>query len=286
MRQLRRHHHATAHGLAVQPLAKAQAGLDGVAKGVAKIQNRPQARLALVLPHHPGLDFTTALHRVHQGLRIARHQGVDVGLNPVQKHHVGNRSVFDDFSQARTHLARGQCLQAAQVADHARRLVKRANHVFAQGMVDSRFAADRRVHLRQQGGGHLHKGHAAHVASRRKAGHVAHHAAAQREQHSLAVTALRQQHVKHLVQGLPCFVRLAIGQGHLVNLGIVGLQRLLQCRSVKRPHRIVGHDQGRAGLGQALPSAGLRQQTGANQNGVAALAQGNLNFDRGGVFKS
>ena len=108
LRQVRRHHHAAAHGLAVQPLAVAQTGLDGMAKGVAKIENGAQTALALVLRHHMGLDLAAAPHRVRQRGHVAGAQGAKVGLDPIQKRHVGNRPVLDDFGQASAHFTRGQ----------------------------------------------------------------------------------------------------------------------------------------------------------------------------------
>jgi hypothetical protein len=66
-----------------------------------------------------------------------------VGVNPIQKLHVGDGAVFDDFGQARAHFALGQGLQRIKVAHHALRLVKRANHVFADGVVDGGFATYR-----------------------------------------------------------------------------------------------------------------------------------------------
>ncbi len=50
-RYLSRHHHAGGDGLAVQPLAVADAGLDRMPEGVAKIEERPVARFALVGSH-------------------------------------------------------------------------------------------------------------------------------------------------------------------------------------------------------------------------------------------
>ena len=44
--------------------------------------------------------------------------------------------------------------------------------------------------LRQQSGRYLHKGHAAHETGRCKTCHVAHHTAAQRKQHRLAIAGL------------------------------------------------------------------------------------------------
>ena len=42
----------------------ALAGLDRMAEGVAEVQDRPQARFAFVLAHHPRLDLATAPHRM------------------------------------------------------------------------------------------------------------------------------------------------------------------------------------------------------------------------------
>ena len=60
-RQVGRHHHAAADRLAMQPGAIAQARLDRVAEGVAEIEDRAQARLALVAGDDVGLDSQRAL---------------------------------------------------------------------------------------------------------------------------------------------------------------------------------------------------------------------------------
>ena len=221
---------------------------------------------------------------MRQRLRVARHQRVEVIVDPVEKRHVRNRAVFDDLGQARAHFALGQGLQGVEVADHAVRLVKRANHVLANGVVDGGFTAHRRVHLREQGRGHLHKGDATHVASGGKPSHVAHHAAAQSEQHGFAVSALAQQGVKNEVERLPVFVAFAVGQDHGVHVAVAPRQSRGQTLRVERTHRVVGDDESGAGLGQIGPSTGRVEQLAANQNGVAAIAQINGNArDVGGV---
>ncbi|MNS81403.1 hypothetical protein D3C72_1151170 [compost metagenome] len=67
-------------------------------------------------------------------------------------------------------------------------------------MVDGGLAAHRRIHLGQQGRGHLQEAHAAHVHGGREPRHVADHAAAQRHQHAAAVQAMGQQGVEYQVQ--------------------------------------------------------------------------------------
>ncbi len=83
----------------MQPLAITQTRLDSVPESVAKVENGPQAGLTLVQPHHPGLDFATALHGMGQRSGITGQEGVEISLNPVQESHVGNGPVFDDFGQ-------------------------------------------------------------------------------------------------------------------------------------------------------------------------------------------
>ena len=168
-------------------------------KRVAKIQDGTQACFAFILPHNKSLDFAAALHGMRHGLGLTCFQRIDIGFNPIKKRHVGDGAIFDDFSQARAELTSRQSFQNTQVADHSLRLIKSPNHVLAHGMVDGCFAAHRRVHLRQQSGWHLHKGHTSHEAGRCKTRHVADHATAKGKQNSFAITSLAEQAVKDKV---------------------------------------------------------------------------------------
>ena len=143
LRQMGGHHHATTHGLAMQPLAKTQTGFDGMAKGMSKVEDGAQAPFTLVLAHHLGLDLATALNRPGQSGWVAGQQSVQVGFDPIEESHVRNRAVFDDFGQTRAEFARRQALQGIQVAHHPHGLVESANHVLAQGVVDGGFTAHR-----------------------------------------------------------------------------------------------------------------------------------------------
>ena len=95
----------------MQPLTKAQARFYGVAKRVAEIQDGPQTRLSLILPHHESLDFTTALHSMRHGPSFTGLQGSQVDINPIKKRHVGDGSIFDDFGQASAEFACWQSFQ-------------------------------------------------------------------------------------------------------------------------------------------------------------------------------
>ena len=111
----RRHHHAAADRLAVQPLAVAQAGLDRVAEGVAEIEDRAQARLRA----RPGA--TTAALISHERLtacasagRSRAMQRVDVRLDPVEERGVGDRPVLDHFGQPGAEFALRQACRACR----------------------------------------------------------------------------------------------------------------------------------------------------------------------------
>ena len=170
----------------------AQPGLDRVAEGVAEVQDRAQPGLALVLARRPAALISherctacasAAASRASRASRCASIQSRK------------STSAIGPYlmTSARPALSSrgGRVSQRVQVAQHALRLVEGADHVLAERVVDRGLAAHRRIDLRQQRRRHLHEGHAAHVAGGGKAGDVADHAAAEREQHGLAVAALR-----------------------------------------------------------------------------------------------
>ena len=81
----------------------------------------------------------------------------------------------------------GSVRQAVGVDEHGARLVERADHVLAQRMVDAGLAADGRVDLREQRRRHLDERHAALIDSGCEAGDVTHDAAAEGDDHRLAL---------------------------------------------------------------------------------------------------
>ena len=83
------------------------------------------------------------------GRVVARDQQVEVGLDPVQKRSVGNRSVLDDLSESRRDLTLRKRFKSIEIAITSNRLVERADHVLAKRMVYRRLASHRRVDLRQ-----------------------------------------------------------------------------------------------------------------------------------------
>ena len=256
----------------MQPLAVAQAGLDGMAEGVAEVEDGAQPAFAFVLAHHPRLDLAAAAHGMGQRIGVARQQIVEVGFDPGEELDVGDRPVLDDLGQPGAQLAQRQRAQRVQVADHALRLVERADHVLADRVVDGGLAAHRRIHLRQQRGRHLHERHAAHVARGGKAGHVADHPAAQREEHGLAVAAVAEQAVEDQVERGPVLELLAVGQLQHRHRAVVRGQRALQPRCIQRRHGGVADDQRLRGARQALPGGRRVEQAAADEDVVALRA--------------
>ena len=62
--------------------------------------------------------------------------------------------------------------QGIRVCDYGAGLVEGANHVLAQGVIDTGLTTDRRIHLGEQSGRDLNEGNASLIASRGKAGHL------------------------------------------------------------------------------------------------------------------
>ena len=63
--------------------------------------------------------------------------------------------MFDHFRQSGPVFAPAQGLERANISQHAARLVKGTDQVLAADVIDAGLAAHRRIHLGQQGGGHL-----------------------------------------------------------------------------------------------------------------------------------
>ena len=177
----------------MQPGAVPGPGLDGVAEGVAEIEQRALARLALVGGDDARLQLAAAPHGVGEGRAIARQQLLDVGFEPVDERSVEREAVLDHLGQARAQLAVGQRVEGRHVRDHRARLVEGADHVLAERVVDRGLAADRGVDLREQRGRHLDERHAALVDGGGEPRQVADHAAAQRDDQRVAPAARLEQ---------------------------------------------------------------------------------------------
>ncbi len=139
----------------MQPAAVAGSSLDGMAEGVAKIEQRALARFALVGDDDSRLKLATAPHRMDQGTALPCQQLFDVLLQPFDKRQVQGQPVLDHLGQPGAQLAVGQRVEGRHVRDHRARLMEGADHVLAARMVDRGLAADRRVDLGEERGRNL-----------------------------------------------------------------------------------------------------------------------------------
>ena len=132
----------------MQPRTIAQCRFDGVAERVAEIQQgAPAVGLKLVSGHHLRLDLTGAANRLRERSGITLVQRLDIGFQPVKKIPVQRNTILDDFGQPGAVFTQRQRGQRVGVDDHQFGLIKRANHVFAERMVDGGLAADRGINL-------------------------------------------------------------------------------------------------------------------------------------------
>ncbi|MNQ46092.1 hypothetical protein D3C85_598980 [compost metagenome] len=146
-------------------------------------------------------------------------------------------------------------------------------------MVDPGLATHRGVDLGQQGGGHLDEVHAALVAGRGEAGHVADNAAAEGDDSGTPVVARPQQGIEDQLQGFPVLVGFAIRQHHRQHrVTLEGLGQLLQ---IEGRHGLVGDD-GHLTAGDVRGEKfGLRQKARTDMDGIATLAKIDLKCPHG-----
>ena len=165
---LGRVHEADGHRLAVAQVV-ASRRLDGVGQRVAVVEDGPPASLTLVGRHHLGLDA---------------HCGCDPGIGVERVEVVaGQEVVLGQLTLAAAQLPRRQRGQRLGVAQHGVRLPERADQVLALRQVDSGLAADGRVHLGQQRGGHRDVADAAVVDGGHEARQVGDHSPADGHDH-------------------------------------------------------------------------------------------------------
>ena len=199
-REIEGQRHAGAHRLAMQQVgAEAGLGLERMAEGMAEIEQRAQVGgLALVGGHDARLGTAALLDRVGALGRVARQHRGAVLLAPCPERRIVDQPVLRDLGIARQQLAPGQGVEHLGVGQHQPRLVEGADQVLAMARVDAGLAADRGIDLRQQGGRHLDEVDAAQQRRGGKAGEIADHAAAQRDQRRLAVGPLVEQRIHQL----------------------------------------------------------------------------------------
>ncbi len=111
----------------------------------------------LISFHDSGLVDATAPYCLDQYFGLPRQEACNIFFEPVQENGIANEAIFDDFGNARAQLPVRQGIERGGVGNDRSRLVKGADHVLAQRMIDSGLAAHRRINLGQERGGNLNR---------------------------------------------------------------------------------------------------------------------------------
>ena len=271
-------HHPQRDGLPVQDVLVADGGFDGVPDRMPEVQVGPLAGLALVGGHDGGLDFHVPGEQVGERVRVAGEDSVQAVLDEVQQGHVADDAVLDALGQTVAEVLVREGREGADVHEHAKGLVEGADEVLARLVIDAGLASHGGVHVGEDGGGALHPAKSAQGRGGHEARQVAGHAAAEGDDHRVAVD--RRVHVEQPVEDLPDrFERLVgLAGGELdERRGDVGAgQGFQRVRAVQRRDGGVGdHHRGRDVAHARHRPAEHAQQVRADAYVVTALAQVN-----------
>ena len=196
----------------MQPVAIAGAGFDGVTEGMSQIEQGAPAAFTFIGGDDFCLDRAGALYGIRKRLFVARSEPRDVLLQPVKEAGIMDQPVFDDFCQSGSQLPLIQRIQRVGVDYYTAGLMEGPDHVFSQGMVDTRFTAYRGIDLRQKCGRYLQESHAPLITGGGKAGDIADDPSAQGNKRAVAVEAVLQQTGKDGIQRFYSLVLLSIGK--------------------------------------------------------------------------
>lgn len=262
-----------------QPIGKACLRFQRMAKGMPQVQQRAlPARFELVLADDPRLGRDGMRDRIAARIRVTRQQASAIRLAPIEECGVIDQAIFDDLGITRPHLSRGQRIEDIGVDQHDPRLVERADQILAGARVDPGLATDRRIDLRQQGGGNLYEAAAALQDRGGETDQVTDHPAAQRDHVIAALHAQFQQAIGQPFQHRPAFGRFAGGEDDRLVRDARARQRGGQRRQMRRD-MFVSDDRHRAPSGQRREDVPrLAKQSGLDPHVVAAFAQ--LHTDR------
>ena len=183
--------------------------LYSVRERVAEIQFATVATLLLVTRHNIGFDMHSPCDRVKQKGPVCAELLQRMPLEQFEQTRIGNQPGFDDLGQPGAKFAFGQGLQQRKVAQHEIRLVEGAHHILVSLEIHAVFAADTRIHLRQQRRGHEAERQSAHIGRSDETGNIGHDSAAETEDERTAVGPERQQFAVKLLGRGQRFVRLA-----------------------------------------------------------------------------
>ena len=110
-----------------------------MAEGVAEVKEGADALLFFVLLNDVCLHLAAVADSIGESGLLLLHNAGHGLFEPSEKINVAEQGVFDDFGKPRGKFTRRKGLQSGSIGNDGLGLVKRADHVFAEGMVDTGF---------------------------------------------------------------------------------------------------------------------------------------------------
>lgn len=179
--------HAEGDGFAVEDGAVGDGGLDGVADGMAEIQEGAGAGgFVLILFHDASLDGRVSGEEFAAGFLFS-----DVELFDLVEHRrIANGGMFDDFCEAFAEDAGREVGECLRVGEDKPWLVEGTEEVLAFRGVDAGLSADGGVDLGDDGSGDLDEGDTAKEDGSHEASEVADDAASKGDNERLSVVVM------------------------------------------------------------------------------------------------
>ncbi len=174
----------------MEELLVAGGGLDGVADGVAEVEDHAEAGLFFVFADDVGFDADRGGYDAGEGFCVGTffvEQGIGILFHEAEEAGVVDDAGFDAFLEPGAELGGGKGAEEVGVGEDGLGVVEAADEVFAGEEVDAGFASDGGVDLCEQGAGELDVADTAHVDGGEEAGDVADDASTEGKQEGVAV---------------------------------------------------------------------------------------------------
>ena len=183
--------HAPGNGFAVEKFFIARYGFYCVAEGVSKVEDHTQAGFTLVDADDFGLHGDGRSDDVLERDRITSEDAFAVAFEEAKEARVTDDPCFYAFEETSAQLPRRQRFKNAYIGEDSERVMEAADEVFAGGQVDSGFAADGGINLREQRGGDLDVGDSPHVDGGQEAARVADDSSSESDEQRRSVRTCR-----------------------------------------------------------------------------------------------
>jgi hypothetical protein len=184
------------HRFAMQETPIVSDRFQRVANSMSKVQDSPNASLALVLFHYSGLQRTTACDQMFEFLRFEAFQSIDFTRDPTKQLTVQDDSILDRLVETALRLAGRKRAEHVRVNQDKSRLMERSYEVLAERVIDAGLSADRTVYLCQQGSRNLDQTKPAKIGSGNEPGEITNDAASQRNDDIGSFDAMLYQETK------------------------------------------------------------------------------------------